>query len=69
MTDREPTQIREYIPEHNKKSADDMRRDIELIKLAYKRGDNDGPCVWLGWFLLMLILSVPVGAIVIYILF
>ncbi len=35
MTDRQPTQIRETLPEKQNKTADEIRREICLMQIAY----------------------------------
>lgn len=41
MTHRQPTQIREYIPERSNKTADEIRNDLRVIKLAYAHRRNE----------------------------
>ena len=40
-THRQPTKIREYIPEQRNKSADEIRNDLRVIKLAYAHRRNE----------------------------
>jgi hypothetical protein len=41
MTHRQPTQIRECIPERSNKTADEIRNDLRVIKLAYAHRRNE----------------------------
>ena len=41
MKHRQPPQIREYIPERSNKSADEIRNDLRVIRLAYAHRRNE----------------------------
>ena len=58
MTDRQPPHVREYIPEHQKKTTTDIQRDIAWMRLAHEyRDDLNRPRgLWLGWALLAVLI-------------
>ena len=63
-TDRQPPQVRETCPELQNKTARDIQRDIDLMRLAYKyRIDDESRGLMVGWCLLALALAVPAIAI------
>jgi hypothetical protein len=53
MTDRQPTQIRETRPELQNKTADEIRREICLMQIAYYDAlrEQDRSINVIGWAL------------------
>ena len=41
MKHRQPPQLREYIPEQRNKSADEIRNDLAIVRLAYAHRRNE----------------------------
>jgi hypothetical protein len=66
MKHRQPPQIREYIPERSNKSADEIRNDLQVIKLAYahRRNENaDRQTRMIGFAMVALICAFIAGLI------
>ena len=58
MKHRQPPQTREYIPELRNKTADDIRQEIALMRLArqHQHDLNRPRGIWLGWALLAVLI-------------
>jgi hypothetical protein len=65
MTDRQPQQIRETLPEIQNKTADEMRREIRLMQFAYYDAlhERDNSTRFIGWALLSVFIVFFIAAL------
>jgi hypothetical protein len=63
-TNRQPQQCRETVPERQNKSARDMQREIDLMRLAYRDRieEQDKSIAVIGWSLMALAVLIVIVA-------
>lgn len=68
MTDRQPTQIRETLPELQNKTADEIRREIHLMQIYDAHREYEKSTNFIGWSLIgvFVLFFISVLAIIIW---
>ena len=64
-TDRQPTQVRETVPERQNKTARDIQRDIDWMRMAYQTRleEQDKSIAVIGWSLMAIAALIAITAL------
>ncbi|MFZ9960625.1 MAG: hypothetical protein ACO3GP_09550 [Candidatus Limnocylindrus sp.] len=64
-TDRQPTIIRETVPERQNKTARDIQRELDLMRLAFRdrMEEQDKSICVIGWSLMAIAALIAIAAI------
>ncbi|MFZ9960336.1 MAG: hypothetical protein ACO3GP_08080 [Candidatus Limnocylindrus sp.] len=64
-TDRQPTQVRETVPERQNKTARDIQRDIDWMRMAYQARleEQDKSIAVIGWSLMAIAALIAITAL------
>ena len=64
-TDRQPTIIRETLPERQNKTARDIQRELDLMRLAFRdrMEEQDKSICVIGWSLMAIAALIAIAAI------
>jgi hypothetical protein len=63
-TDRQPQQVRETLPERQNKTARDIQRDIDWMRMAYRDrlDEQDKSIAVIGWSLMAIAALIAIAA-------
>ena len=63
-TDRQPPHVRETLPERQNKTARDIQRDIDWMRMAYRDrlDEQDKSIAVIGWSLMAIAAVIVIGA-------
>jgi hypothetical protein len=63
-TDRQPPHVRETLPERQNKTARDIQRDIDWMRMAYRDrlDEQDKSIAVIGWSLMAIAAIIIIGA-------
>ena len=64
-TDRQPPHVRETLPERQNKTARDIQRDIDWMRMAYRDrlDEQEKSIAVIGWSLMAIAAVIVIGAI------